>query len=164
MILEIVKYPNQVLSTHCTPVHEINGDIKSLANDMIETMLYNKGVGLAANQVGKPVRMLVMLDLTEEPIVMINPVILTKTGKSDLQEGCLSVPGVSEFIDRADAVTVKYRELDGTDASVSFSGIQAVCVQHEIDHLDGITFFDRMSSFKKKMAISKYQKYRNNRL
>ncbi len=164
MILEIVKYPHRALSTHCTQINEITDEIKSLASNMIETMIFNSGIGLAANQVGKTIRMLVMLDWTEKPIVMINPIILTKSGKSDLPEGCLSVPGVSEFIDRPNAVAVKYTELDGTEATISLAGIQAVCVAHEIDHLDGITFFDRMSKLKKKLALSRYQKYRTNNL
>jgi peptide deformylase len=158
--LTILHYPDPNLRKIAVPVANIDQDIKSLAADMLETMYAEKGIGLAATQVNVQKRLIVM-DLTEDknqPMVMINPVIVAKSGIEEMQEGCLSVPGYYEIIQRAEQINCQYLDPDGKSLELETNGLMAVCIQHEIDHLDGKLFIDYLSSLKREMIRKKIQK------
>ncbi|WP_257286542.1 peptide deformylase [Endozoicomonas sp. SESOKO1] len=150
-LLEILEYPDQRLRTVAKPVAEVNDDIRRIVDDMLETMYDAKGVGLAATQVDIHQRIVVM-DLSEEgnePQVLINPG-YEPIGdeKSDLQEGCLSVPGFYELLDRYAQVRLTALDRDGNEYTRDYDGLAAVCVQHELDHLEGKLFIDTLSRLK----------------
>jgi peptide deformylase len=146
-ILEIKKYNNPVLRKKCQEVKEISDDIRKLINDMQETMRENKGVGLAAPQVGILKRIVVIdLDFIKQDISeLINPKILNKSREIEIEEeGCLSFPNVFLKIKRAKKIEVEYLDKEGKQTKIEASGLLARVIQHEIDHLDGILFFDRL--------------------
>ena len=150
-LLEILEYPDPKLRTVAKPVAEVNDEIRQLVDDMLETMYAANGVGLAATQVDVHQRIVVM-DLSEEgdqPEVLINPR-YEPIGdeKSDLQEGCLSVPGFYELLDRYARVRLIALDRDGNEYSKECEGLAAVCVQHELDHLEGKLFIDSLSRLK----------------
>ena len=150
-LLEILEYPDPKLRTVAKPVAEVNDEIRQLVDDMLETMYAANGVGLAATQVDVHQRIVVM-DLSEEgdqPEVLINPR-YEPIGdeKSDLQEGCLSVPGFYELLDRYARVRLIALDRDGNEYSKECEGLAAVCVQHELDHLEGKLFIDSISRLK----------------
>lgn len=150
-LLEILEYPDQRLRTVAKPVAEVNDDIRRIVDDMLETMYDANGVGLAATQVDIHQRIVVM-DLSEEgnePQVLINPG-YEPIGdvKSDLQEGCLSVPGFYELLDRYAQVRLTALDRDGNEYTRDYDGLAAVCVQHELDHLEGKLFIDTLSRLK----------------
>ncbi len=150
-LLEILEYPDQRLRTIAKPVVEVNDDIRRIVDNMLETMYNANGVGLAATQVNIHQRIVVM-DLSEdanEPQILINPS-YEPIGdeKSDLQEGCLSVPGFYELLDRYDRVRLTALDRDGNEYSKDYDGLAAVCVQHELDHLEGKLFIDTLSRLK----------------
>lgn len=150
-LLEILEYPDQRLRTVAKPVAEVNNDIRRIVDDMLETMYDANGVGLAATQVDIHQRIVVM-DLSEqgnEPQVLINPG-YEPIGdeKSDLQEGCLSVPGFYELLDRYAQVRLTALDRDGNEYTRDYDGLAAVCVQHELDHLEGKLFIDTLSRLK----------------
>ncbi|MBO9480346.1 MULTISPECIES: peptide deformylase [Gammaproteobacteria] len=150
-LLEILEYPDQRLRTVAKPVAEVNDDIRRIVDDMLETMYDAKGVGLAATQVDIHQRIVVM-DLSEEgnePQVLINPG-YEPIGdeKSDFQEGCLSVPGFYELLDRYAQVRLTALDRDGNEYTRDYDGLAAVCVQHELDHLEGKLFIDTLSRLK----------------
>lgn len=127
------------------PVEKIDNDIKRLVDDMFETMYAAKGVGLAAPQIGKNIR-LVVIDCGDDPIAMINPVIIKKFGKENGPEGCLSLPGLSENVTRATKVIAEYTDpSDGEVYEVEAEGLLARAIQHELDHLEGVVFIDHIS-------------------
>lgn len=161
-IRDIVHYPNNVLTTPCKPVETFDDSIKTLVNDMAETMYDAPGVGLAAPQVGVLKRVAV-IDITKgegEPrlIVLINPEIVHREGNILWEEGCLSIPQVYEKIERARKVRVKAQDATGKVFEIEGEDLLAVAMQHEIDHLDGVLFFDRMSQLKRTRAMKKYKK------
>lgn len=162
-ILPIVQFPNPVLATNCQPVQEINDQIRRLAADMGETMYKAPGVGLAAPQVGEPVRM-VVLDVSEEKnslMTLINPVITQRSQEQETgEEGCLSLPGIWEKVSRSSEITVKYTDLEGQEQELHADGLLAICIQHELDHLDGTVFIDHLSRLKYDRACAKLKKRR----
>ncbi|WP_419534093.1 peptide deformylase [Endozoicomonas sp.] len=150
-LLEILEYPDQRLRTVAKPVAEVNDEVRRIVDDMLETMYDAKGVGLAATQVDIHLRIVVM-DLSEEgnePQVLINPS-YEPIGdeKSDLQEGCLSVPGFYELLDRYSQVRLTALDRDGNEYTRDYDELAAVCVQHELDHLEGKLFIDTLSRLK----------------
>ena len=150
-LLEILQYPDERLRTIAEPVAEVNDEIRKIVDDMLETMYDAKGVGLAATQVDIHKRIVVM-DLSEngdDPLVMINPSFESITEElTDLSEGCLSVPGFFELLDRFSEVRLTATNRDGEEYSQDFDGLPAVCVQHELDHLNGKLFVDYLSRLK----------------
>ena len=162
-ILPIVQFPNPVLAMNCQPVQEINDQIRRLAADMGETMYKAPGVGLAAPQVGEPVRM-VVLDVSEEKnslMTLINPVITQRSQEQETgEEGCLSLPGIWEKVSRSSEITVKYTDLEGQEQELHADGLLAICIQHELDHLDGTVFIDHLSRLKYDRDCAKLKKRR----
>lgn len=152
-LLPIKKYPEKVLKEKAKPITEFNSKLKKLSEDMIETMYKEIGCGLAANQVGVLDRIFV-LDVSEkgdEPIVFINPEIIEKQGKVKSDEGCLSIPGFREIIERSEKVKVKAQDVAGNFFEVEAEGLMSRAIQHELDHLDGVLFVDRLSHLKKQL-------------
>ncbi|MDM8112296.1 peptide deformylase [Parasutterella secunda] len=162
-ILPIVQFPNPVLAMKCQPVSEVNDTIRRLAADMGETMYKAPGVGLAAPQVGEPIRM-VVIDVSEEKnnlLTLINPVITEYDDEKETgEEGCLSLPGIWEKVTRSTAITVQYTDLDGQPQEIHAEGLLAICIQHELDHLDGTVFIDHLSRLKYDRACAKLKKRR----
>jgi peptide deformylase len=150
-VLKILEYPDPRLRIKAEPVAAVTDDIRQLAADMLETMYAAPGVGLAATQVDRHVRM-VVIDVSEtrdQPWILINPEIIARDGTETSDEGCLSVPGVTEGVERA--ARVKVRALDGNGKSQEFEAdsLLGVCVQHELDHLEGKLFVDYLSELKR---------------
>ena len=157
-ILEILEFPDPRLRTIAKPVNDITDDIRRLAEDMLETMYAAPGVGLAATQVNQHKR-LVVIDVSEEkdqPLVFINPQITTLAGGTvDYDEGCLSVPGFYESVTRAENIRVKALDINGEAFELSPQGLLAVCIQHEVDHLNGKLFVDYISALKRQRIRKK---------
>jgi len=157
-ILEIRKYPDPVLRKKATIVREITDDILRLSNEMIDTMKARGGIGLAANQVGFPIRVIVVDRLKNgKPLVLINPEIVMAEGEEVSEEGCLSIPGYFEFLKRSKKVLAKGLGLDGNELKIDCEGVLARAIQHEIDHLDGILFVDRLSPVKRSLFRKAYE-------
>lgn len=161
-LLKIVEFPDPRLRIKATEVTAFDADLKTLADDMLETMYAASGIGLAAIQVDVHKRILV-LDVSEsgdQPMVIVNPVITARDGTEISQEGCLSVPGIYADVERAESITVEARHVDGSDFTIEADGLLAVCIQHEIDHLDGKLFVDYLSPLKRQMVRRKLAKKR----
>jgi len=159
-ILEILRYPDSRLRNKAKPVEQVDAETKQLIDDMFETMYEAPGIGLAATQVNSIKRLLVM-DVSEQhddPLCLINPEIVFKEGEEKEEEGCLSVPGVSESVKRATRIQVKALDRDGNPIELDLEGLPAVCIQHEIDHLDGKLFIDYLSSLKRTRIRKKMEK------
>lgn len=159
-ILTVLHFPDPNLRKKALPVESIDAAIKVLADDMLETMYAEGGIGLAATQVNIQKRIIVM-DLSEEknqPLVMVNPEIDRTEGTEEMQEGCLSVPGFYENVQRAESIQYHYLTLEGEQKEEQADGLLAVCIQHEIDHLDGKLFIDYLSPLKRQMIQKKIQK------
>jgi peptide deformylase len=159
---EIVLYPDPVLAKRAAEVPVVDDAIKQLVDDMAETMYAAPGIGLAANQIGVLSRVVVM-DVSppeeeRELRVFINPVITAREGKITWEEGCLSIPGVYEKVERSGKLTVEALDRDGNPFTLEADGLLAVCIQHEIDHIDGVVFFDRISMLKRRMALKRYKR------
>ena len=161
-VLEIRKYPDEILRKKALSVENIDRSLQRLIDDMIETMYAAPGIGLAAPQVGISKRLVVIdVSLGEEKnslIVLINPEITDTEGFADSDEGCLSVPGYTSAIKRAEKVIVKGLDRNGKPVQIEGDGLLARALQHEMDHLDGVLFVDRMSSIKKEFFKKKYSK------
>lgn len=160
--LAILEVPDPRLRTVAKPVEAVTEAEKELAGDMLETMYQARGIGLAATQVNRPVRIFV-LDLSEthdQPKVFINPEITRREGRQTCEEGCLSVPGVYAEVERAEQITVRALDADGRPFELEADGLLAVCVQHEIDHLDGKVFIDYLSPLKRRMVEKRLKKQR----
>lgn len=166
--LEILTYPNPILKQKCLPVSEVNGEIRTLLNNMVETMYQNAGIGLAAIQVGKLIRAIVV-DVGQDEneiegsrlLKLVNPEIIAKEGKIKCEEGCLSVPGVREDVIRAERIKLKALDENGLAIEINATGMLAICIQHEIDHLDGILFVDRLSRLRRELIKGKLKKLSN---
>lgn len=162
MILRIRKYGDPVLETKAEPVTEFNGELRQLAADMFETMYANKGIGLAAPQVGVSTRMAVIDSSAGEEegakLVLINPEILVKEGVQIGEEGCLSIPGFREDVKRAYRVRVRAQDLEGNFFETEGEELLARAIQHEIDHLDGILFLQHLSLLKRDLIKRKIRK------
>jgi peptide deformylase len=161
-VLKILEYPDPRLRTRAVPVASVDDDIRRLVADMFETMYTAPGVGLAATQVDVHKRVIVM-DVSEskdEPKCLINPEILEKNGVLSSDEGCLSVPGVTDEVERAEQIRVSALDQDGESMEIEASGLLAVCIQHEIDHLEGKLFVDYLSELKRRRIKKKLSKSR----
>ena len=161
-VLEILHYPNPVLKEKSQAIHKIDASIRQLVQDLAETMYSAPGVGLAANQVGCPIR-LAVIDVTphDQPkklLVLINPEIVEAEGECTWDEGCLSVPDCNEEVKRHQKVVVRFQTLQGETAEISGEDLLGVALQHEIDHLDGILFIDRLSPLKRRLIKRKLLK------
>lgn len=159
-ILDVLSFPDERLRTVAKPVTEVNQEIKQLIQDMFETMREEKGVGLAATQVDRHVRVVVM-DVSEEqnePRVFVNPTIVTKEGSMINEEGCLSVPGNYAKVERAEKVTVEALNENGEAFTLDAEGLLAICIQHELDHLEGKLFVDYLSPLKRQRIRKKLEK------
>lgn len=159
-ILNILHFPDDRLRTIAKPVSVVSKKHQKLVNDMLETMYDAPGIGLAATQVNFHERILV-IDISEEknsPIVLINPEILEKDGEQKFDEGCLSVPGIYETVYRAENIRISALNKEGEGFEMQASGLLAVCIQHEIDHLDGKLFVDYLSQLKKQRIRKKLEK------
>jgi len=149
MLLNILKYGDPVLRKKAAPVTEFNTELKKTADDMFYSMYANNGIGLAANQVGI-LKQLLVLDASKEEkplvFVLVNPKIIENSReKSNFEEGCLSFPGLNETIRRPLTIKVKFQDLTGKETLLEASGLLATVIQHELDHLNGILFIDRMT-------------------
>jgi len=159
-VLTVLHYPDPDLRKQAAPVEVIDAEVKTLAQDMLETMYAERGIGLAATQVNVQKRLIVM-DLSEEknsPFIMVNPEIVSSEGNEEMQEGCLSVPGFYETVQRAEKISFRYLDLNGDKISGVADSLLAVCIQHEIDHLNGKLFIDYLSSLKRRMIQKKILK------
>ncbi len=158
--LSILEFPDPRLRRVAKPVDEVTERERQLAADMLETMYDARGIGLAATQVNEGVRLLV-LDLSEErndPKVFINPEIIERDGSQTCEEGCLSVPGIYAEVKRAERIRVRALDTEGESFELEADGLLAVCIQHEIDHLDGKVFVDYLSPLKRRMVEKKLRK------
>lgn len=163
--LTILEYPDPRLRTRAVPVDAVDARLRELIDDMLETMYAAKGIGLAATQVNVHRRLLVA-DVSEsrrEPRVFVNPEILSRAGTEISQEGCLSVPGYYDEVERAERIRVRALDRDGKPFEADLDGLLAICVQHEIDHLDGKLFVDYLSEMKRQRVRKKLEKERKMR-
>lgn len=162
MLREIVKYPEPVLEKPGEPVTEFNEELKKLVEDMFESMYAAKGIGLAAPQIGLSRRVTVIdLSFKERPddrIVLVNPEIIHREGKQYEEEGCLSLPEIREKVTRAAKVKVRAQDVKGKWFEIEGEELLARALQHEIDHLDGILFFRRVSALKRDLILRKIRK------
>ena len=162
----ILTEPNKLLREISKPVDHIGENEQKLMDDMLETMYAANGIGLAAIQIGFPQRIIVM-DITKNqtnknPMYFVNPIIINKsTDQSTYEEGCLSVPKQFAEIDRPSKCEVEYLDYNGEKKLIKMEGLLATCIQHEIDHLEGILFIDYLSKLKKSMIIKKLSKEKN---
>jgi peptide deformylase len=164
-MLNILEYPDPRLRTKAAPVAQVDDAVRTLIDDLFETMYAAPGVGLAATQVNIHKRVLV-IDTSEdrsEPIALINPEIILRNGEGLLEEGCLSVPGIYDKVKRAERIRVRSLDREGQSFEIEAEGLLAVCIQHEMDHLDGKLFVDYLSDLKRTRIRSKLEKERKSR-
>ena len=159
-LLPILRYPDPRLKIVASPIEKIDDSIRRLARDMAETMYEAPGIGLAATQVDVHKR-LIVIDASETRdglLVLINPELIERDGLQVCEEGCLSVPGIYDKVERAEHVVVRYLDLDGQTQTVSSDGLLAVCLQHEMDHLEGKVFVEHLSLLKQMRIKNKLAK------
>jgi len=179
--LKIFEFPAPVLKKKAEPVTEFNEELQKLCKDMLYTMYNAPGIGLAAPQVGKSIRLFVMdIDFDREeitnadgeveyrltnfnPQIFINPVLKNLEGEILYEEGCLSVPGVYEEVKRAQTITVDYQDINGESHSIDCDELLSICIQHENDHLEGIVFLERLSMLKRNLLTKKFLKNKKKR-
>lgn len=178
-VLPLVIAPDPLLQTKSKPVEQVDDALRKFMDDMVQTMYAQGGIGLAAVQVGQLKRVLVMdVDYevvaepkdcsccipeikNDNPIYIVNPVIEEESSDiNTYKEGCLSFPGTRANVDRPESVRVKYLDYNGKEQVVNMDGIKATCVQHEIDHLNGVTFIDHISKLKRDVILKKIKKYK----
>ena len=168
-VKQILTEPNKFLRQISKPVEKVGDEERKLMDDMLDTMYAAPGIGLAAIQIGIPKRIIVM-DISrdenkKEPLYFVNPVIKNKNeNKSRYEEGCLSVPDQFAEIDRPSKCEVEYLDYNGKKQLLKADGLLATCIQHEIDHLEGILFIDYLSKLKKSMIIKKLSKFKSKRI
>ncbi|MDX1351899.1 MAG: peptide deformylase [Thiomicrorhabdus sp.] len=158
--LDIVLYPEQGLREICAPIPEMNDEIDKLIDDMFYTMYDAPGIGLAAPQVAVQQR-LIVVDVSEtkdQPIALLNPEIIRSAGEISWEEGCLSIPGVYGTVKRPSEIIVRGMNRDGKQVEIEANDLLAVCIQHEIDHLNGKLFVDHLSGLKRTRALQKFRK------
>ncbi len=164
---QIVTIPDPVLKTRSDPVGEVNEAVRRQMDDMLETMYDGHGIGLAANQVGITNRVIVM-DIAQregehDPVFLANPeIIWASEERSQMDEGCLSIPGQQALVERPALVKVKYLDYDGKEQTLDAEGLTSHCVQHEIDHLNGILCIDYLSSLKRNIIVRRVEKMKKN--
>ncbi len=162
--LQVLQFPDPRLKNVSVPVAKIDEDLRKLAAEMLQVMYDEPGIGLAAPQVGRSIRLIVMdTDWSNEgternPTVIVNPEIVSRDGEITWEEGCLSVPDFTAEVERAGHIVAKYHDLEGEEVTEDATGLRAVCFQHEIDHLDGILFIDRISRLKRSMYVNRRKK------
>jgi peptide deformylase len=158
--LEILRYPDPRLYQKAEAVAEVDESVRALVRDMAETMYAAPGVGLAATQVNVHKRVIVIdrSETRDQLLVLINPEIISREGEQYREEGCLSVPGIYEAVERAERVTVRALGIDGQPFTLAADGLLAVCIQHELDHLEGKVFVDYLSRLKQQRIKAKLQK------
>ena len=159
-LLKILHFPDNKLRQKGHNIDTFDEKLEKIANDMLETMYQSKGIGLAAVQVDLPIR-LIVIDISEsrnEPLFLVNPLILDKKELITFEEGCLSVPGFYEKVERYNLIDFTYQDLNGGKHSMNAEGLLSVCVQHEIDHLDGKLFVDYISQLKRDRIANKIKK------
>ena len=162
-IRPLIILPDPVLRQVSKPVERVDDDVQKFASDLLETMYDAPGIGLAGIQIGEPLRILV-IDLAKEgepkaPQIFINPEILSRSDeRSVYEEGCLSIPDYYAEVERPARVRVRYVDLDGKEREVEAEGLLATCLQHEIDHLNGVLFIDHISKLKRDMVVRKFRK------
>ncbi len=160
-LLEILKFPDDRLRTRAEPVAAVTDEIKQLVDDMFETMYAAPGIGLAATQVNRHQR-IVVIDVSpdkDEPLCLINPIITAKDGIEQHEEGCLSVPGIYETVERAEFIKFKALNREGEEFKMEADDLLAICVQHELDHLEGKLFVDYLSPLKRNRIKKKMEKH-----
>ncbi len=175
-LLPILKYPDPILALNAEPVLKFNQELETLVQNMLFTMYNAPGIGLAAPQVGKSIRLFVLdVDYDREtitnsagkeevrlsnfnPMVFINPVITGKSGTTVYEEGCLSLPGIYEEVKRFESIHVKFQDLKGNFHEIEADDLFSICLQHENDHLDGVVFIERLSNLKKNFYKKKIMK------
>jgi len=160
-LLPILRFPDPRLRTIAKPVEAVDDALRAVIDDMFETMYHEPGIGLAATQVDHHVRLIVM-DVSDDKSnkrVLINPEIVSSNGVQNCKEGCLSVPTVFVEVKRAETVTVRALDRDGQSFEYTVDGLESVCIQHEMDHLDGKVFVDYLTPLKREMAMKKLAKY-----
>ena len=165
-IKTIITEPNEILRQVSKPVIRVGNDERKLMDDMLETMYAANGIGLAAIQIGIPKRIIVMdisKDGNKNPLFFVNPIIKNKDKeKTTYEEGCLSVPNYFAEVDRPKYCEVEYLDYNGESKILKADGLLATCIQHEMDHLEGILFIDYLSKLKKTMIVKKLSKKKNN--
>lgn len=160
----VLLFPDPRLKRKCAPITQVTDEIRALAVDMLETMYEEPGIGLAAPQVGEAIRLIVVdTTWTEEdsersPLVLVNPEIVSREGTVLWTEGCLSVPDYQAEVERAERVRLRAQDLDGNAIEIDAEELQAICLQHEVDHLDGILFIDRISRLRRSLYVNKRRK------
>ncbi|MFL5343707.1 MAG: peptide deformylase [Hyalangium sp.] len=167
MVREILIWPDPILKQKAKPVAKVDDSIRTLVKDMFETMYAADGVGLAAPQVGILQRVIV-LDTTprqpeSKPLAMINPELIALEGELTYTEGCLSIPGEAEDVNRAALVTVKFLDVEGQEQTLKCDGLLAVAVQHETDHLNGTVFVDHVSTLKRELIRKRMKRLKSER-
>lgn len=158
--LPLVIYPDVILKTRCAEITEIDGDLVSFAEDMADTMYLSNGIGLAAPQVAKNIRMMTV-DVEQEDgrsglVTLVNPIIADSHGRTTYEEGCLSFPGITAEVKRKDQIHVVAYDLAGRELDFEADGLFSICIQHELDHLNGVTFVDRLNPVKRKLVVRNY--------
>ncbi len=156
-IKEIITYPDPVLREKSEPVEKIDKDIKQLIEDMTETMYASRGIGLAAIQIGV-LRRVILVNVGEGLVVLVNPKILEDEGETQMEEGCLCLPGVMVEVKRSEKVKVKGLNRKGEEIVIHAEGLLARALQHEIDHLKGVLIIDKISKIKRELVTSKLKK------
>jgi len=165
-LLNILHFPDPRLRTEATPVEQVDDGIRKLVDDMFETMYEAPGIGLAATQVNVH-KQVIVIDISEEkdrPLALINPRLTATSGEEEMEEGCLSVPGIYDKVQRAQQVTVAALDRDGQPFELEADGLLAVCIQHEMDHLSGKLFVDYLSAMKRQRIRKKLEKLRRQTL
>lgn len=163
--LKLFEYPHPILKKKAEKVQKVDDELRKLLDDMLETMYASNGCGLAAPQIGVSKR-IVVIDIAHEdeeprPLYMVNPEIVWQSEEKEIsEEGCLSVPGQRAEVERPAAVRIKYLDYDGKEQELEADDFLAVAAQHEIDHLDGVLYIDKLSRLKRQMLLKKLEKYR----
>jgi peptide deformylase len=158
--LDLVLYPDEGLREVCQPINDITDELDRLIDDMIYTMYESQGIGLAAPQIAVQQR-LIVVDVSEDktqPMALINPEIVQSAGRMTWEEGCLSIPGIYAKVDRPSEILVRGLNRDGKRIEFVAQDLEAICIQHEIDHLNGKLFIDHLSLLKRTRLIQKYKK------
>lgn len=164
-ILTILEFPDERLRKKALPVDVFDESLTRLVEDMLATMYAAPGIGLAATQVNVQ-QQVIVIDISEEknsPLILINPEIVARTGQEEMEEGCLSVPGVYEKVQRAERIRVRTSDVSGSITEFDADGLLAVCIQHEIDHLEGRLFVDRLSPLKRQLVRKRIKKEQRQR-
>jgi peptide deformylase len=159
-LLPILRYPDERLHTVAQPVAAVNDEIRQLIKDMAETMYAAPGVGLAATQVDVH-KQVIVIDISEAHdnlLVLINPQIIDRRGESEMEEGCLSVPGIFDRVQRSEWIKVRALNADGQPYELEVDGLLSVCIQHEMDHLKGVVFVEYLSRLKQSRITAKLKK------